>query len=193
MGARGPAPTPTEVLAARGSTLAGRNPREPVPEPGAPPCPKGFTKAEKDLWKRLTKTLLDMRVCSKADWAQLERYCRMFARWRQGEDFLARKAAKHGDEVPYGCYPVFRNEGDPNDTGGYAAPLGGNRVLVGYVEYPTVKQLVSLDKAMKQIEANFGLTPSARTRIWATEENGPKLHQGADDQRPRTYFFERPG
>ena len=190
MGARGPAPVPTEILKARGSTLANRNPREPVPEPGVPPCPRSFSKTEKAIWKRLVKTLLDMRVATKADWPQLERYCRMAVQYEKNQAFLARMEAKHGDQVPFGCYPVWRNEDDPNDTSNYVLPAGNSRFLAGYIEYPTVRQLVSLDKAMKAIEANFGLTPSARTRIWATEENGPKLHEADADQPPRTFFFE---
>lgn len=192
MGARGPAPVPSEILKARGSTLAGRNPREPVPEPGAPPCPRTFTKAEKALWRRLVKTLLDMRVVTKADWPQLERYCRMAVQYQRGWAFLDRKAAKHGDEVPWGCYPLFCNEDDPKDTRAYAAPLGNSRFLVDYREYPTVRHLAAWEKAMKAIEANFGVTPSARTRIWATEENGPKLHDAAADRSPATYFFGGP-
>lgn len=189
MGARGPAPVPTEILKARGSTLANRNPREPVPEPGAPPCPRSFTKPEKALWKRLVKTLLDMRVATKADWPQLERYCRMAVQYEKGQAFLARMAEKHGDQVPPNCYPVWRNEDDPNDTGNYVLPAGNSRFLAGYLEYPTFRQLAALDKSMRAIEANFGLNPSARTRIWATEENGPKLHDGADDRNPEVYFF----
>lgn len=189
MGARGPAPVPSEILAARGSTLAGRNPREPVPPPGAPPCPKTFTKPEKAVWKRLTRTLIDMRVATKADWPQLERYCRMYVQYETGLAFLARMNAKHGDLIPPNSYPVFRNEADPTDTGNYVSPLGGSRFMAGYIEYPTVKQLVSLEKAMRAIEANFGLTPSSRTRIWATETNGPKLHEAAGDQGPEVYFF----
>lgn len=193
MGARGPAPTPSEILEARGSTLAGRNPREPRPAPKAPPCPKTFTKPEKEVWRRLIKTLADMRVLTVADWAQLERYCQMAVRYREADLFLRRKAEKHGPDVPYGCYPVWRNEDDPNDTGNYVAPLGNRRFLAGYIEYPTVRQLGQLDKAMKQIEANFGLSPSARTRIWAAEENGPKLHQADADRDPEVYFFHRTG
>ncbi|HJZ53977.1 MAG TPA: P27 family phage terminase small subunit, partial [Gemmataceae bacterium] len=96
MGARGPAPTPTKILKARGSWRGELNPREPRPEPGAPLCPKGFGKAEREVWRRVCRTLADMGLLTKADWAQLERYCRYLVRWRGCEEFIA----QHGLTAP---------------------------------------------------------------------------------------------
>ncbi len=192
MGARGPAPTPTKIHEKNGSWLAKTNPREPQPTAGPPPIPKGFDKVQKELYRRLTKTLGEMQVLTKADWAQLERYVVQFVRWRKAIAFLDKKEKEHGDQVPYGCYPMFQNV-DPADTPKYVAPVRGNTYLAGYAEYPTVRQIVALDKALKQIEANFGLTPSARTRIWAMDDETPGKAKAQNGDDPEILFFNAAG
>src|SRR5215468_2206885 len=95
MGLRGPQPTPTALLEARGSWRAKLNPTEPWPKVGAPPCPKSFTKDERAVWKAVCKILADMNVLTKADSLVLERYVRQLLRWRACEAFIAKNGISY--------------------------------------------------------------------------------------------------
>ena len=185
MGQRGPTATPSAVLAARGSKRANLNPNEPKPAPVAPRRPKGFSQDERRVWNRLVGTLADMRVLAAADWAAMERYVRSLVQYRENERFLDAMAKKHGATVPRGSYPVFTD-----DPASYiAGPLPGGLYLKGYREYAKVGEQKALKKELKETEDRFGLTPAARTRIWATSGAEPHLHQADDGPDPETYFF----
>lgn len=177
MGARGPAPTPTGILKARGSWRANLNSNEPTPEMGKPACPKYFTKAQRATWKKLCAGLDNMGILATIDGNQLERYVVYYLRWRDCEAFLA----KNGTTYPMksnaaSCY-VGRIPGPAESIPEF---------VVGFEEYPQVKESHRLDKALKQIEASFGLTPSARARLKA-----PSAHQEDSDGKGR--FFSAVG
>ena len=165
MGLRGPPPTPTKTLDLRGSWRAKINSEEPHPEPGKPTCPKRLNKAQRLVWGALTDSLNRMGVLSKADGRQLERYSVFFVRWRECEDFVAINGV---------TYPMKSD----NPTC-YVGKLPDGSAVVGFVEYPQVRESHRLDKALKQIEASFGLTPSARARLKCIGEpeadDGPRL------------------
>jgi P27 family predicted phage terminase small subunit len=153
MGTRGPAPTPTSILELRGSWRAKRNVNEPRPTPAAPKCPSDLPPDAKKIWRRLIATLRDMELLTIADWGQLERYCWYWLRWRACEEFIARNGMS---------YPI-----KSDSPTYYVAKIDHNSsaALIGFAEYPQVSESHRLDKALKQIEANFGLSPSARTRL----------------------------
>lgn len=188
VGARGPAPTPTKVLEARGSWRAKLNSKEPRPEPGSPTCPKELGDAEKKVWKALCRILADMGLASKADGAMIERYCRFFVRWRKCEEFIA----KNGMTYPVKC-PGDRNGGPPKS--GYVGELRveGRPIeyLIGWEEYPQLRESHRLHKSLKDVEDRFGLTPAARTRVQSMSENGPRLHNGEETggDSSESYFF----
>jgi transposase len=79
MGTRGPPPTPTNILAMRGSWRSKRNPHEPHPEPGRPRCPRWLDKQAKAAWKQLAPQLDRMGVLAKVDGNALARYCQLWA------------------------------------------------------------------------------------------------------------------
>lgn len=162
MGARGPAPTPRQVLADRGSWRAGKNPAEPRPPLGRPNCPSHLTAEQKQLWSRLCKLLNGMGVLSRIDGGQLERYAVYFVRWRECERFLATNGTTYAVKSDNPGQHVGKlPKANPKDPDAY---------VVGWKHYPQVAESHRLDRALKQIEANFGLTPSARTRIAAAEQ-----------------------
>jgi P27 family predicted phage terminase small subunit len=165
MGLRGPAPTPTAVLEARGSWRADVNRNEPRPKSGAPPCPKGFTKGEKAVWRAVCRVLSDMDVMTKADGPTLERYVRYLLRWRACEDFIA----QHGIS-----YPLKADGAEPPTS--YVGRLPNGEYVVDWVEFPQVRESHRLHKALKDAEDRFGLSPAARTRIRTLPEPGPRLH-----------------
>src|SRR3954451_8462443 len=79
MGSRGPAPTPTRILKARGSWRAKLNPNEmqPKAKPPKPPAElKGEALAE---WKRIVKVLKPTKVITEADRSALLMYVQAWA------------------------------------------------------------------------------------------------------------------
>jgi P27 family predicted phage terminase small subunit len=163
MGLRGPQPTPTELLEARGSWRAKLNPGEPRPKVGAPACPKGFTKDERAAWKAVCKVLGDMNVLTRADGIALERYVRQLVRWRACESFVAKNGI---------CYPLKADAAKPPTA--YIGRLPSGEYVVDWVEYPQVRECHRLHKALKDAEDRFGLSPAARTRIRAVSESSPE-------------------
>lgn len=184
MGRRGPPPTPTPILEARGSWRAKLNRDEPRPKPGAPPAPKGLTDPERKVWRALVRTLGDMGVLTTADGGVMERYCRFLVRWRACEEFVA----KNGMTYPLKAGPGATG-GPP--TGGFVGRLPDGTYIVGWAEFAQLRESHRLDKALKQIEDRLGLSPAARTRLTAADGAGPKLHGGdASDGGDDAYFFD---
>jgi P27 family predicted phage terminase small subunit len=77
----GPPPTPTAVLAARGSRRGKDRPAEVGYPAGAPPCPKCLPKEAKAEWRRVARLLLAAGVLQTTDLAALASYCRSWAEW----------------------------------------------------------------------------------------------------------------
>lgn len=79
MGSRGPQPTPTKILEARGSWRAKGRQGEPQLPVEAPSCPAWLPAEGKAEWRRQVKLLVQMGVISKADRALLAAYCEAWA------------------------------------------------------------------------------------------------------------------
>ncbi len=158
MGSRGPQPTPTAILRLRGSWRADQNRGEPQPPPGPPTCPEWLTAEAKEAWDALVPVLDAMGCLTMADANALSRYCLLWARWRKAEDFIE----KHGDS-----YPTKHR---------------GELILK---TFPQVRNADRLATQLSRLEAAFGLTPAARSRISSREvEEAPA---GNDKGR----FFSR--
>jgi P27 family predicted phage terminase small subunit len=69
----------------RGSWRAGLNPAEPTPEQAEPERPKKLSSEELQIWKSIMQQLSEMKVLTTVDGWQLERYAKLFARWRVKE------------------------------------------------------------------------------------------------------------
>lgn len=140
MGKRGPAPTPTKILEARGSWRSRKNSREPKPDKGRPRCPQWLKGSAKAEWKKIVEMLDRMGILTKVDGNALARYCRLWQRWRDAEDFIA----EHGDQ-----YPVKDAKGN----------------TVSFRLFPSARVAISLAVELRRLEQEFGLTPASRTRI----------------------------
>lgn len=147
MGRRGPARTPTKILAGRGSWLAKTRTQEPQPEAVAPEMPGEFGAAEREAWLSVTSKLSGMGLLYLCDEAALRRYCRLLVRWTAASDWLR----EHGE-----VYPVLNEEGKP----------------VAFRAFPQVGIVSDLGTALLRIEQEFGLTPSARSRVHVSENRG---------------------
>ena len=154
MGARGPAPTPTAILALRGSWRAKVRTGEPQPTKGKPVCPRHLTPKQKWIWRRLCRMLDQMNILTIVDGSQIERYCVYYCRWRECEEFIARNGISYPIKSDEPTYYVVRMP-------------GSTTAVIGFVEHPQLRESHRLDVSLKQIEMQFGLTPAARTRLTA--------------------------
>jgi len=75
MGKRGPQPTPTKVLEARGSWRALHRQDEPTPELKIPDAPDYFDVREQKLWDFYTSQLEKLGIIGEVDAHALAAYC----------------------------------------------------------------------------------------------------------------------
>lgn len=144
MGKRGPRPTPSNILKLRGSWRGAANQNEPQPRVGEPDYPEGLAEQAKSVWDQLVPLLSGMGVLTKIDGIALGRYCQYWVRWKECEAHVAK----------YGMtYPIKDKEGK----------------IQGMVEFPQVRRSQALSLTLSRLEAEFGMTPSARSRITVPE------------------------
>ena len=149
MGKRGPKPTPTSLLKLRGSWRGDINKHEPMPDVGVPECPKELDGIAKGCWDELAPMLVGMKVLTIADGKAFELLCVTFSNWKRSEAMLQ----KHGD-----VYPIR----DANNQ-------------VKYLQQsPYVAMARNFGKAFKEMLCEFGLTPSARSRVTMGNDNQTK-------------------
>jgi len=150
MGRRGTKPTPTNVLKLRGSWRGEINKNEPQPEAVAPEMPTGLDGMAKDCWEQLVPLLENMKVLTVADGIALYLLAETYATWRRADDMIK----KHGD-----VYPIKTQDGKE----------------VKYLQQsPYVAIARNSAKALKDLLCEFGLTPSARSRVQTTSDNQSK-------------------
>jgi P27 family predicted phage terminase small subunit len=156
MGKRGPKPTPTAVLKLRDSRRANLNRNEPKPEPGVPDPPEILDEEGLSVWNQLIPQLKAMGVLTKIDGLALSRYCVIWSQWVKATQFIQ----QHGT-----TYPL----------------KDGNGKVKCFAQFPQVAIMHKTTQALSRLEAEFGLTPSARTRIDVTikppiDPNDPKAN-----------------
>lgn len=133
---RGRKPKPTEMKKLEGNPgKRGLNKKEPKPAAGAPVAPNHLTGAARTEWKRLTVELGEMKLLSKVDRAELSLCCSAWAMYVKA----CNKIVKEGEVIT-------------SDKGGlYQNPWVAIR-----------------NRSMEQVHkfyAEFGLTPSSRSRV----------------------------
>ncbi len=116
------------------------NKNEPKPDKKAPRCPAWLEEEAKKEWKRMGKTLEQLGLLTEMDMAAFAGYCQAYARWKEAEEFIS----QHGTMI---------------------------RTPNGYLQQvPQVSIAQTNLKIMLKFCEQFGLTPSARSRI-ATESS----------------------
>lgn len=154
MAPRGPKTKPTNLKLLTGTARAHRlNPHEPKPDVTRPNPPEHLTEAALDEWDRIAGELVALGILTDLDRGALGAYCQAYGRWSAAETALARMAAR--DSVTDGLI-VKTKSGNLIQN-----PLVGaaNKAMADMVRYA----------------AEFGLTPSARTRVvgMSAEESNP--------------------
>lgn len=156
-GRRGPAPTPTALKEARGTTRKSRaNPREPKPTLGDPGMPASVSSDPdaKACWKTLAPQLVKLKLLTRVDGIALEGLCRAYSRALQAD----RALKKHGllTKTAWGTLQ--------------ASPA----VSISRTSWVEVRKFAQ----------EFGLTPSSRSRVTASDEGseeGAGTQQSAED------------
>ena len=138
MATRGRKPKPTAIKKLEG--VPGKrklNEREPQPAGNAPACPKWLEPDAKKEWRRLVRELEQLGVLTEIDMTAFASYCQAYARWKEAETFIS----EHSSVV---------------------------RTPSGYLQQvPQVSIAQSYLKVMNRLAEQFGLTPAARSRIFA--------------------------
>ena len=144
MAQRGRKPKPTALKQLEGNP--GRRPlnsNEPKPCKKAPRCPLWLEEEAKKEWRRMVKILEYMGLLTEIDMAAFAGYCQAFARWKEAEEFIS----KHGTIV--------------KTPSGY------------WQQVPQVSIAQTYLKIMNRFCEQFGLTPSARSRMIVDAEQRP--------------------
>ena len=136
MAQRGRKPKPTALKLLEGNP-GGRplNTNEPQPQKKAPRCPAWLEDEAKREWKRMGKVLEQMGLLTEMDMAAFAGYCQAYARWKEAEEFIS----QHGTIV--------------KTPSGY------------WQQVPQVSIAQTYLKIMNKFCEQFGLSPSARSRI----------------------------
>lgn len=138
---RGRKPEPTALKLLRGNPgKRAINKREPKPRKVRPRCPTWLDADAKAKWKQLIPELEAVGVLTIIDGDALANYCQVWARWKRAEEFIQ----KTGD-----CYPIKNPDG----------------TLKYLQQVPQVSIARGLLQILRVYQQEFGLTPSARTRI----------------------------
>lgn len=142
---RGRKPTPTALKRLAGNPGKRRLPKdEPTPRKAVPRPPAHLSKEAKTEWQRVIKELETLGLVTLLDRAALAAYCQAYGRWVRAEKALAEK----GEIVK--------------------SPSG----------YPIQNPFLAIaNKAwdqMMRVLPEFGMTPSARTRVKAEKDEQPQ-------------------
>jgi len=140
MGRRGPKPTPKNILAMRGSWRANLAADTLDAPNDRPRCPNWLSKEAKKQWRQLVKELEKLGLLSSVDWRAMARYCHVWADWCELEQWIA----EHGRVCPV------------KDKDGNTTRLAA---------WPQTKLAADRLQQLSRLEAEFGLTPSSRSRI----------------------------
>ncbi|MHC1731984.1 MAG: phage terminase small subunit P27 family [Bacteroidales bacterium] len=136
MAQRGRKPIPTAIKELEGNPGKRElNHYEPKPVKRAPKCPSWLEPEAKKEWRRTAKQLEELGILTEVDMAAFAGYCQAYARWREAEEFIS----KHGTIV--------------KTPSGY------------WQQVPQVSIAQTYLKIMNRFCEQFGLTPSARSRI----------------------------
>lgn len=133
----GTKPTPTALKQLRGNPGRRALPDSEPEAPGRPICPSFLSDYAKTEWRYIVPQLEEMGVIGKVDRAVLVAYCEAFSTFRQAVEALQREM-----------------------NGLVIRTHNGN-----YVQNPWISIKNRAAQDMLKYATEFGMTPSARTRI----------------------------
>ena len=136
----GPAPKPTALALYRGKKRDNPNrAKEPKTRVICPPAPSFLDATAKKEWRRIAKVLSASKVLTESDLVGLQLYCVEYSRWRDAMEQLQTSDITELTPNGHKAQSIYRT-----------------------IENRAFENLI---KIMRE----FGLTPSARTRVAAIE------------------------
>jgi len=140
VGRRGPAPEPTQLRLLKGNpSKTPVDSEEPKPRPIAPSCPRWLSKDARREWRRLVKELEPLGLLTVIDGMALATLCEEWATYAWAQKVLSEQGH---------TYEYTNKAGETN-----------------IIARPEVAIAHKAFTAIKAMCAEFGLTPSARSRI----------------------------
>jgi P27 family predicted phage terminase small subunit len=134
--------------------------KKEVKPPDEPPaCPDWLDDDARAAWTELSPMLQNMGILTRIDGNALSRYCHLWARWRNAEQFI-----KDRGEM----YPLKDDAGQ----------------VKCFQQWPQVAIAHKLAHLLGRLEAEFGMTPSARSRIQLNQAAEPEPNRG------KSQYFE---
>jgi P27 family predicted phage terminase small subunit len=148
---KGPRPKPTHLRLVLGNpSRRPLNSDEPKPDPKLLKAPDELGADAKIEWRRMAVQLYNLGLLTGLDRAALAAYCTSYGRWITAERALAKQA-----------------ERDPQTQALLVMTKKGN-----VIQNPLVGTANKAMAAMVHYAAEFGMTPSARSRIKAESPRG---------------------
>jgi P27 family predicted phage terminase small subunit len=143
---RGRKPKPTHLKLVTGTFRKDRSSKhEPKPELAIPPVPPELSDDAKLEWGRVSVDLFKMGLLTSIDRAALAAYCSAYGRWVRAERLL-------------------RKIGDEGLDGILTKTIQGN-----FIQHPLIGIANKATRDMVAYAAEFGMTPSSRSRVNGTE------------------------
>jgi P27 family predicted phage terminase small subunit len=152
---RGRKPVPTELKLLRGNPGKRRlNREEPKPDPKAPGMPVWLSNEARAEWRRVVPELERLGLAAKVDRAALAAYCETWATFVAAEQTIH----KHGI-ITMRVTEITAEDADGNPIEIHVTPTKNPAVIIARDAAAQVRAFCS----------EFGLTPSARTRLQTPE------------------------
>jgi P27 family predicted phage terminase small subunit len=172
MGKRGPAPKPTALKLLAGN--AGHRPLnddEPEGKPWSKERPPEWlpvgSRARK-FWYQLVPLLNDMRVLRSGDQVALAMLCDVLDEYVMARDVVRRRGMTYKSVATVGGRDPADDD-DENDE--EDPPAAGALVSIAIRKRPEVQIAADAWRRIKIILQEFGLTPSARSRVKANDDS----------------------
>ncbi len=137
MSNRGRKPRPTDLKILSGDRADRVNRSEPKPRRSAPVCPDHLDEWGREAWDRITRQLGELGILSASDSDAIALYCATYSRWRAARREIAQ-------------------------TG-----ITATTDLGSLKSNPAVAVATQAERMMASLLAEFGLTPSSRSRVKA--------------------------
>lgn len=134
---RGRKPKPLELRVLHGQAAAKARASQPRTRRVLPRCPANLTGVAADKWRKVARELYDAGLLTTIDIDALATYCTVYARWVDAEEQVAKGGA------------VLKT-------------VAGNIIQNPYLAIANR----CIDQ-MGKLEAEFGMTPSSRSRVKA--------------------------
>ena len=192
MGLRGPAPKPTSLRLLEGNPgKIPLNPNEPQPSViSAHTPPEMLSEEAKKIWTKLSVMLVPVQLLTDIDWVAFGRYCELVVEFFRLRDFLTNNENKTVYAI-YDEVPILGNDGLPiyeEDAKGVKRKKK-RKQLKKIATVPQFNQMLRLSAELRKLEAEFGLTPSARSRI--NIDNGNTNPAGTVPSRKYSYSIPK--